>query len=95
MIEEVTAILSEGQAVIKRRKEANDTSLENFNGKRIRIGQVIKSVSVYTCNNAHWYKDKFLSINDLILVVTFCFDWLDGYGAHATHIKQFDVAFKV
>lgn len=53
MIEEVTTILSEGQDVIKRRKEANDTSLENFNGKRIRIGQVIKSVSVYTCNNAH------------------------------------------
>lgn len=53
MIEEVTAILSEGQAVKKRRKEANDTSHENFNGKRIRIGQLIKNVSVYTCNKAH------------------------------------------
>lgn len=47
MIEEITAILSEGQAFVKKRKEANDTSLENFKGKRIRIGQVIKSVSVY------------------------------------------------
>lgn len=44
VIEEVTAILSEGQAVKKRRKEANDTSHENFNGKRIRIGQLIKNM---------------------------------------------------
>lgn len=78
MIEEVTAILSEGQAVIKWRKEANDTSHENFKGKGIKIGQLIKNVSVYTCNKAHRYEDKFLSISNLILVFTFCFDWLDG-----------------
>lgn len=53
MIEEVTAILSEGQAVIKKTKEANDTSLENFEGKCTRIGQVIKNVCVYIFNKAH------------------------------------------
>lgn len=53
MIEEVTAILSEGQAVIKLRKEANVTYHKNFDGKRIKIGQLIKNVSVYPCNKVH------------------------------------------